>query len=468
MATVLELKQAGYSDEEINLWVEEKRKVFNDAGYTLAEQSDHLGIPIKSTNPYLNNSLLGSNSPLHFEAIDDDPNLTEKQKIDRDILKNTKTDDTTKEKEDSELINMQTRMKEMMNLADINKSWMPYKFQDQLEQEAFANKNKLNTNLIDKDLKGKDLVEAEEAEKNYYENFTLPQDQIDPKGSTFNVINVLDNIYRGLELKPNEIPYANHLLNEFMKHSMKVLSGDEGGVWGSRSYAFGDGTFGTYRMTATQVQEAVNSYVDILTELKQPLPYWIDELQNDKDVSGLPDDAKSALFLAYISKRPNFAKHFKSLMTSDKEVQKEALRNLFNDTFLIPRNTEMNKFKRNENILDPERVKKRSMTSYTDELIKWEGHISKAKIATKGEKFFTVGFGDYGKHVLKDTEETVEVSKKNLFKNIEKILPKIIEAIPSFNSLPLEVRTAIVVGWFRGDIAKGHDTVKLINEGKFA
>ena len=53
------------------------------AGYTLAEQSDHLGIPIKSTNPYLNNSLLGSNSPLHFEAIDDDPNLTEKQKIDR-------------------------------------------------------------------------------------------------------------------------------------------------------------------------------------------------------------------------------------------------------------------------------------------------------------------------------------------------------------------------------------------------
>ena len=172
MATVLELKQAGYSDEEINLWVEDKRKVFNDAGYTLAEQSDHLGIPIKSTNPYLNNSLLGSNSPLHFEAIDDDPNLTEKQKIDRDILKNTETDDTTKTKEDSELIKMQTRMKEMMNLADINKSWMPYKFQDQLEHEAFANKNKLITNLIDKDLKGKELVEAKEDEANYYENFT--------------------------------------------------------------------------------------------------------------------------------------------------------------------------------------------------------------------------------------------------------------------------------------------------------
>ena len=465
MATVLELKQAGYSDEEINLWVEDKRKVFNDAGYTLAEQSDHLGIPIKSTNPYLNNSLLGSNSPLHFEAIDDDPNLTEKQKIDRDILKNTETDDTTKTKEDSELIKMQTRMKEMMNLADINKSWMPYKFQDQLEHEAFANKNKLITNLIDKDLKGKELVEAKEDEANYYENFTLNNDLIDPQGSTFNTINVLDNIYRGLELKPNEIPYANHLLNEFMKHSMKVLSGNAN--YGARSYSWGDGTFGPFRMTATQVQEAVNSYVDILTQLKQPLPYWIDELQNDKDVSGLPEDAKTALFLAYISKRPNFAKHFKSLITSDKEVQKEGLRNLLNDTFLIPRNTEKNKFKRNEIILDPDKVKKRSMTSYTDELIKWEGHISKAKIATKGEEFFTVGFGDYGEHVLEGTKETVEVSKKNLIKNIEKRLPKIIEAIPNFNSLPIEVRTAIIVGWFRGDIAKGHDTVKLINQGKF-
>jgi len=332
MATVLELKQAGYSDEEINLWVEEKRSIFNKAGYTLAEQSDHLGIPIKTTNPYLNNSLLGSNSPLHFEAIDDDPNLTEKQKIDRDILQNTKTDDTTKEKEDSELINMQTRMKEMMNLADINKSWMPYKFQDQLEREAFANKNKLITNLIDKDLKGKELEEAKEAEANYYENFTKNNALIDPKGSTFNTINVLDNIYRGLELTPNEIPYANFLLDEFMQHSMKVLSGNAN--YGGRSYAFGDGTFGPFRMTATQVQEAVNSYVDILTQLKQPLPYWIDELQTDKDVSGLPEDAKTALFLAYISKRPSFAKHFKSLLTAgnDKESQKEALRNLLTDT----------------------------------------------------------------------------------------------------------------------------------------
>ena len=73
-------------------------------------------------------------------------------------------------------------MKEMMNLADINKSWMPYKFQDQLEHEAFANKNKLITNLIDKDLKGKELVEAKEDEANYYENFTLNNDLIDPQG----------------------------------------------------------------------------------------------------------------------------------------------------------------------------------------------------------------------------------------------------------------------------------------------
>ena len=44
MATVLELKQAGYSDEDISLWVEDKKKKFNAAGYTQLEQSEHLGI----------------------------------------------------------------------------------------------------------------------------------------------------------------------------------------------------------------------------------------------------------------------------------------------------------------------------------------------------------------------------------------------------------------------------------------
>ena len=50
MASLLQLKQAGYSDEEISLWVEEKRKKWNDAGYTHKEQSDELGIPFKSLN----------------------------------------------------------------------------------------------------------------------------------------------------------------------------------------------------------------------------------------------------------------------------------------------------------------------------------------------------------------------------------------------------------------------------------
>ena len=450
MATVLELKQAGYSDEEINLWVEEKRQVFNNAGYTLAEQSDHLGIPIKSTNPYLNNSLLGSNSPLHFEHINDDPNLTEKQKIDRDILKNTEIDDTTKEQEDSQLISMEKNMKEQMNLADINNSWMPYEFQNQLEHEAFANRNKLNTDI--------DLTT--EANKDYYENFILPPDQIDTTGSTFNVINVLDNIYKGLELTPNDVPYANFLLNDFMKHSMKVLSGNANSA--ARSYDFGDGTFADYRMTPSQVQEAVNNYIDILTQLKQPLPYWIDELRTDKSVSGLPPDAKSALFLAYISKKPKFNTLFKSLMTADKESAKGIMTDLFIETFLLPRNIEMGKFKKGDIVIHP----KMEMDAYIKELIKWEGHIPEAK-KLFNEEFFTIGYGDYGKHVLKGTKETAEVSKKNLIKNIEKRIPIIRKKISNFDSFPIELKIAIVSSWFRGSLGGSPKTMKLVNEGKF-
>lgn len=83
------------------------------------------------------------------------------------------------------------------------------------------------------------------------------------------------------------------------------------------------------------------------------------------------------------------------------------------------------------------------------------------------EKHPTVGFGDYGPHVIEGTPQTVEESLPHLKQNIIDRLPEIRRAIPSFDSLSEKRRQAIVVGWFRGDIRPGHKTVRLIKEGKF-
>ena len=42
--------------------VEEKRKKWNDAGYTHKEQSDALGVPFKSLNRYIDTSLIGGDA----------------------------------------------------------------------------------------------------------------------------------------------------------------------------------------------------------------------------------------------------------------------------------------------------------------------------------------------------------------------------------------------------------------------
>ena len=76
MATVLELKQAGYSDEDISLWVEDKKKKFNSAGYTQLEQSEHLGIPFKTTNSLINNQMIGPSDPQNYDFKNLDNNLT--------------------------------------------------------------------------------------------------------------------------------------------------------------------------------------------------------------------------------------------------------------------------------------------------------------------------------------------------------------------------------------------------------
>lgn len=112
------------------------------------------------------------------------------------------------------------------------------------------------------------------------------------------------------------------LINDALKHYLKLLSGNES--WGSRSYSWGDGTYGAYRMNADQVQTGINTYIDTLTKGNQPIPYWINDLVEDKDVSGLTLDAQTALFLSYMSTQPNFQRDFKKLISgSDQKMQLE-------------------------------------------------------------------------------------------------------------------------------------------------
>ena len=54
MATVLELRKAGYSEEEIASWLNTERETLTNAGYNQVEQSNHFGIPFKSKSKTLN------------------------------------------------------------------------------------------------------------------------------------------------------------------------------------------------------------------------------------------------------------------------------------------------------------------------------------------------------------------------------------------------------------------------------
>jgi len=112
---------------------------------------------------------------------------------------------------------------------------------------------------------------------------------------------------------------------------------------------------------------------------------------------------------------------------------------------------------------------------YMEELIPWEGHLKEAKRLefrtatgkTEQEQYYTIGFGDYGKHVKPGQKQTEAESLPFLKKNVEDRLPQIRAAIPAFDSLPKPTKTAIVVAWFRTSLRKDDDTVKLINQGKW-
>jgi hypothetical protein len=339
MATVIDLKRAGYADEEIALWVNEKKKDFNEAGYTQLEQSNHLGIPFKSKNSLLNNQTIGPKDPDTYDLRDPDNNnnLTEEQKIELEITTNTATDELTSSQNSKQIDKFNKYLEEQMNLENIDPNSSPYQFNNNLEKEAFANKNKFNLGINEKIYDDRGLP----LDKTYHSEWTQEEDFINSAAG--HTINAIDTFYGGLDLKNNEKKAGAFVLNESLKQWAKVLSGNE--TWGSRSFAWGDGTFGPFRMSEEQIQTGINIYSDTLTRLNQETPYWIQELSEDKDTSGLPKDASTALFLSYISSQPNFQTDFKKMLSSyGTEDQKIAVRDMLFNNFLIPRKIKSKEF----------------------------------------------------------------------------------------------------------------------------
>ena len=338
MATVIDLKRAGYADEEIALWVDKQKKDFNEAGYTQSEQSNHLGIPFKSKNSLLNNQMIGPKDPDTYDLRDpDNNNLTEEQKIELEINTNTATDELTDSQNSKQIDKFNKHIEEQMNLENIDPNSSPYQFNNNLEKEAFANKNKFNLGINEKiyDDRGLPLDET------YHSNFTLEEDYIH-SGSPHS-INAIDTFFGGLNLNKNEKKSGAFIINQSLKQWTKVLSGNE--AWGSRSFAWGDGTFGPFRMTEEQIQTGINIYSDSLTRLNQETPWWIMDLSEDKDTSGIPKDASTALFLSYISSQPNFQTDFKKMLSSyGTEDQKIAVRDMLFNNFLIPRKIKSKEF----------------------------------------------------------------------------------------------------------------------------
>ena len=103
----------------------------------------------------------------------------------------------------------------------------------------------------------------------------------------------------------------------------------------------------------------------------------------------------------------------------------------------------------------------------TRRLISEEKFSAEPYLATKGEKFLTIGYGHYGPDVKEGQKLTKKQALDLLKKDINDRLPAIRKAIPSFDNFSDELKVEIAQSWFRGGISGSPKTLDLINQGKF-
>tara|TARA_R110000868_G_scaffold199021_1_gene445604 strand:+ start:2165 stop:3262 length:1098 start_codon:yes stop_codon:yes gene_type:complete len=138
---------------------------------------------------------------------------------------------------------------------------------------------------------------------------------------------------------------------------------------------------------------------------------------------------------------------------------------------LMSRGTEQAKWANTSNESDggdivSEGVLERKMEN---RIIGLEGIETKAYKPIADEEHWTIGIGDYGSHVREGQIITEEEALKR-FREVTlpakvKLAKKLFK---NYDSISEDLKTELVQGIFRGDFKSSHNSVKLINKGKYA
>ena len=96
-----------------------------------------------------------------------------------------------------------------------------------------------------------------------------------------------------------------------------------------------------------------------------------------------------------------------------------------------------------------------------------EGFRDTAYKPIDSEEYYTIGYGNYGQDVKEGDTITKEQATAQLQRNIDTKLAEIRQAIPDFDSLPLEARKHLLGSWFRGSLSGSPKTISLLNDGRF-
>ena len=104
---------------------------------------------------------------------------------------------------------------------------------------------------------------------------------------------------------------------------------------------------------------------------------------------------------------------------------------------------------------------------YLDFIKDKEGFRDTAYKPIDSEEHYTIGWGNYSPDIQAGDTITREEADIQLQNNIDERLVQIRQAIPEFDTLPLEARQHLLGSWFRGSLSGSPKTISLLNEGKF-
>ena len=96
-----------------------------------------------------------------------------------------------------------------------------------------------------------------------------------------------------------------------------------------------------------------------------------------------------------------------------------------------------------------------------------EGLELKAYKPDPTEKYYTIGFGHYGKDVEKDDTITEETAEELLDEDVRIRIDSLKDLLPDFDTYPDSLKDALFSEHYRGSIEDSPKTRGLINEGKF-